>query len=262
MENLKTLKTSLGQLFKITALTMTLGLSANATADVTDTIEKTLNFDSDGTIKLSNINGDVTIKACDCLQVTMTATISASSQEVRDRITIDIDESSDYLRIATKYAKNNERRWNNNRSEVTYDLSVPNAVNLDSISLVNGDLIVKGVSGELDAELVNGALKSDGNTSTTRVDMVNGDMEIRFSSLDNAKKIDLESVNGDIELYLPADADATIDADTVSGKIRNDFGLNVIKHKWVGSEMRGKIGSGKVTIDLENVNGRIYVKSN
>lgn len=238
-----------------------LGLSLTVSADVTDTIEKTFDFNKDGKIKLSNINGDVSFDACDCSQVFMVATISASSQEVRDRLTIDIDDSSDYLRIQTRYEKNHERRWNNNRSEVVYKLSVPNSVNLDSIDLVNGDLTIKGVSGELDAELVNGELTSDGNTSTTRVNMVNGDMEIHFTSLENAEKIDLESVNGDIEIYLPSNANATIDAETVSGKIRNEFGIHVKKHKWVGSEMRGTLGGGDVRIDLENVNGKIYVKS-
>ena len=203
----------------------------------------------------------MTVTACDCSQVNLKAKIIASNQETRDRISIDIDESSSLLRINTRYEENHGRRWNNNRSEVIYTLSVPNDVSLDDFELVNGDLTIKGVKGELDAELVNGELTSDGNTSTTRVNMVNGDMEIRFTSLDNAKKIDLESVNGDIELYLPANANASIDADTVSGRISNDFGIEVIKHKWVGSEMRGKLGSGDVNIDLENVNGKIRVKS-
>ena len=236
-------------------------LSASAMAEVNETIEKTYDFDSNGRIQLSNVNGDVTVSACNCSQVTMVANISASDQETRDRISIEIEDSTSNLRIKTRYKNNHNRSNNNTRSEVTYTLSVPNNVHLDDIDLVNGNLKISGVTGELNADLVNGELESDGLTSTTRVNMVNGNMDIKFSNLKNAKRVNLESVNGDIVVYLPSDADASLDAETVSGKISNEFGINVIKHKYVGSEMRGSIGSGGVKIDMENVNGKIAVKT-
>ncbi|TQV86852.1 DUF4097 family beta strand repeat-containing protein [Aliikangiella coralliicola] len=238
-------------------------LSTNANADVNDTIEKTFSFDSDGKIQLSNVNGDVSISACGCNEVHLIAEITASNQEIRDRITVEIDESSSNLRIKTRY-KNNENRkrsWNNGHSQVTYTLSVPNDVQLSDIDLVNGDLKINGVTGKLKADLVNGELHSDGLTSTTSVNMVNGDMDIKFADLSNAERVNLESVNGNITVYLPSDADATLDAETVSGRISNEFGINVVKHKYVGSEMRGAIGGGGVKINLDNVNGRIEVKS-
>jgi hypothetical protein len=236
-------------------------ISGAAIADINETIEKTFDFDSDGEIELSNINGDVTINACDCSEVTLVANITASSQEVRDRISVEIKDSANRLSINTKYQKIEKRSWNNNsHSEVVYTLSVPNDVKLDEIDLVNGDLTLNGVTGSLNADLVNGSLKSDGLTASTKVDMVNGNIDIHFSDLSNADRIELESVNGDITVYLPSSANATINAETVSGKISNEFGLQVIKHKYVGSEMNGVFGGGDVRIDLENVNGRIAVK--
>lgn len=235
-------------------------LSQPVFADVTDTIERTIDFNEDGKIRLSNINGNVSIRACDCSQVNLVAEIEASSQEMRDRISVEIDSSESHLYVRTKYRKRGERpSWNNEHSEVTYTLTVPNQVNLNDIELVNGDLNVEGISGELNADLVNGELESDGGSSSTRVNMVNGDMTIKFDSLSHAKHIDLDSVNGRINLYLPADANATIDAETVSGKISNEFGIQVRKHKYVGSDMRGTIGNGDVRISLENVNGKIAV---
>jgi len=248
---------------KLTLLSavMCSSLSFNALADITDKIEKTFDFESNGTIRISNVNGDVSFTACDCSQVTLIADIRASSQEMRDRITIDINQSSSSLRVKTRYEENRGSSWHNEHSEVTYTLSVPNDVRLEDIDLVNGNLDIKGVTGALDADLVNGELSSDGLTSSTKVSMVNGDMDIRFSDLSNAKFVNLESVNGNIYVYLPAGSNATVDAETVSGRISNDFGIEVIKHKFVGSEMKGSIGSGDVRIDLENVNGRIAVKS-
>jgi len=245
----------------LTTLILT-GYASFASADITDVIEKSYDFNKNGKISLSNINGDVSITACDCDQVNMIATVSASDQETRDRIKVKVNASDSKLSIETKYAKqeNNYRNKNNN-SSVDYKLSVPNNVALDQIELVNGDLNISGVTGELDAELVNGELTSDGMTANTEVDLVNGDMEITFQNLDHADKIKLESVNGDIIVRLPSDANVDVDAETVSGRISNEFGIEVNKGRYVGSDMKGIIGDGSVSLSIENVNGRIQLKS-
>jgi len=231
-------------------------------AEVTDVIEKSYDFDKGGTISLSNVNGNVTISACDCSQVQLTANISASDQQTRDRITVKIKASDSQLSIKTKYAKQQRGSHDrNNHSEVVYTLSVPNSVNLNEIELVNGDLKISGVTGQFNAELVNGELISDGMTSSTDVSMVNGDMELSFDNLNNAKKIKLNSVNGDIVVNLPSDANVKVSAETVSGKISNDFGLQINRGRYVGSDMSGTIGDGSVRLSMENVNGKIKLKN-
>ncbi|WP_196140324.1 DUF4097 family beta strand repeat-containing protein [Aliikangiella sp. G2MR2-5] len=244
----------------VIASSLLLAASYAVQAEVTDTISKTYNFDSNGRIHLENVNGDVTIKACGCDQVTLNANIKASSQEMRDRITIDISASKNLLKVKTKYKENRGSSWNNQSSEVHYTLSVPDNVKLKDIELVNGDLTINGVTGELHAELVNGSIKSDGMTASTNIDMVNGDINLSFNDISNAENIELESVNGDIEVSLPADASIDVEAETVSGTLSNEFGIEVIKHKYVGSEMRGKTGNGDLRIEMNNVNGRIKLK--
>ncbi len=248
---------------KLSLCTLLLASYASfASAEITDVIDESYDFNQNGRISLSNINGKVTITSCDCNQVRLLATITASDQETRDRITVKIKSSESNLSIKTKYAKQ-ERGYNNrnNHSEVVYELSVPNDVELDQIELVNGDLNISGVTGKLDADLVNGELKSDGMTSDTKVSLVNGDMELTFANLNNAKNISLNSVNGDIVVILPSNADVDVSAETVSGKISNDFGLNVHEGRYVGSDMRGTVGDGSVSLSMENVNGRIKMKS-
>ena len=233
-----------------------------ASADITDVVDKSYDFDNDGRISLSNINGNVSITSCGCDQVHLIATVTASNQETRDRITIDINANQSRLSIKTKYKKKDREYHNrNNHSDVVYELSVPDNVELDQIELVNGNLTITGVTGKLDADLVNGELRSDGMTSDTEVSLVNGDMQISFDNLSNANKIKLDSVNGDIVVNIPSDANVEVSADTVSGKISNDFGLTVNEGRYVGSDMRGTIGDGSVRLTMENVNGRIKLKS-
>ncbi len=233
-----------------------------ASADVTDVINKQYAFDQDGKIALSNINGDVSISACNCSEVNLVATITASDQETRDRINIEIDSSESNLSIKTKYAKQKERfGHNDSHSNVTYELQVPNDVFLRDLNLINGDLNISGVTGKLNADLINGDLKSDGMTSDTNVNTVNGGMYLTFKSLDNADKIKLDSVNGAIVVRVPSDANVKVDANTVGGKISNDFGIKVKKGKYVGSSMHGSIGDGSIRLSMNNVNGKIKLKT-
>lgn len=236
-------------------------LSGIATADISDKIEKNYDFNKDGKISISNINGDVTIEACDCTQLKLIAHISASDQETRDRISLKIKATQSSFSVETRYAKRDKKWYRKDRhSEVVYHLRVPNDVNLREIELVNGDLNISGVTGTLEAELVNGKLKSDGLTSDTKISVVNGDIELSFKNLSNANSVDLESVNGNIIVSLPRNASAKISAETVSGRISNEFGLKVNKGQWVGADMSGTIGGGRVSIDMENVNGKIQLK--
>ena len=66
-------------------------------------------------------------------------------------------------------------------------------------------------------------------------------------------------LNGSVELTIPSDSKAEIEASTVSGGIDNDFGLHVNNHHFVGHDLRGELAGGGTRIELKNVNGRIEV---
>ena len=69
----------------------------------------------------------------------------------------------------------------------------------------------------------------------------------------------MSSVNGSLDLTIPSDSNAEVEASTVSGGINNDFGLHVNNHRYVGHDMRGEIGHGGARIKLSNVNGRVEI---
>ncbi|WP_144392864.1 DUF4097 family beta strand repeat-containing protein [Pleionea sediminis] len=226
-------------------------------ADIEDTISKTFDIGMTGKIQLSNINGDVSISSCDCATVSVEATIKAPDQEARDRIKIEMDHSGDRLEITTEYEKRNSKK--NSGTEVSYQLMIPASSNLEDISLVNGDLTIAGIKGQVETNLVNGKFNAQSLASSIKANLVNGSMDVNYDSLSGVESIELSSVNGKVELLLPSNAEADIDASTVNGKISNDFGISVIKNKYVGSSMSGTLGNGSVNIDIETVNGRIKV---
>ena len=66
-------------------------------------------------------------------------------------------------------------------------------------------------------------------------------------------------MNGSLDLTIPSDSKARIEASTVSGGIDNDFGLHVNHRSFVGHDLRGELASGGTRIKLANVNGHINI---
>jgi DUF4097 and DUF4098 domain-containing protein YvlB len=130
---------------------------------------------------------------------------------------------------------------------------------LDSIDLVNGDLVMTGVEGGVEADSVNGTIRAEGVAGDVILATVNGAIELDASTLGGGDELALDSVNGSIEVVLPASADASLDAETVNGAIHNDLGIEVRKGQYIGSSMHGTLGSGAGRLSIETVNGPISV---
>ena len=220
---------------------------------------QTYPLESGGSISLSNINGGVTIVGSARQDVEITATISSRSEEGLNRVDIEVDANANRIEIETDYSKQ-RGRWNQHGATVEYELKVPSSARLDEIDLVNGSLEISNISGDIETSLVNGNLTAEGLTGSIELETVNGSVDVSFNRVSSSQRIEIESVNGPIEVFLPSDVDADVDASTVHGRIRNDFGLEVEKGEYVGNDMRGTIGSGGARISLENVNGSIDLR--
>ena len=141
-----------------------------------------------------------------------------------------------------------------------YDLKVPVQARLKGIENVNGSVEIEAVRGEVHAETVNGHLAAKGLAADARLETVNGAIEAAFDSLAGVKSVSLQTVNGAVQLHLPANANAEVSASTVNGSIKADSPLAAKKNWPVGSELRGQLGQGGAHIKLETVNGSIRVR--
>lgn len=217
---------------------------------------------ADGRVELDNINGDVHISSWDRNEVKVDAVKYADTKERLDEAKIEINAGSDSISIRTKYP-NHDHTWNwgshNNPAGVEYTLTVPRAARLDEIKLINGELDINGVSGEVNASCINGRLEAHDLAGRARLSNINGRLEARFDQL-SGQRVELNSVNGSVDLTIPSDSNAEVEATTVSGGINNDFGLRVNHHRFVGHDLRGELGSGGTHIRISNVNGGIKVR--
>ncbi|MGB7599589.1 MAG: DUF4097 family beta strand repeat-containing protein [Candidatus Sulfotelmatobacter sp.] len=212
-----------------------------------------------GRVDLENINGAVHISVWDQNQVKVDAIKYADSKDRLADAHIEIDSSNDHLSIRTRYPEHDHWGMNVNPASVEYTLTVPRAARLDEIKLINGALDVTGAAGEVHASCVNGRLEAHNLSGRAELSTVNGRLEVTFNQLPGSS-IKLSSVNGAVEMTIPSDSKAEIEASTVSGRIENDFGLHLNRHRFVGNDLRGELGSGGPRIKLSSVNGRIEIR--
>jgi DUF4097 and DUF4098 domain-containing protein YvlB len=232
--------------------------------ELTEAFNQTYPLTATGRVSIANVNGDVHISAWDRNEVKVDAVKRAYKPERLNEVTIEVNNTADSVMIKTKYPERNQtfegRNRENNPASVEYTLTIPRGARLDGAELVNGSLDIEGVQGDVQASLVNGQVKAGGLGGEVKLSTVNGGVEANVTSLDAAKGVTLNSVNGSIVLIVPSGANAQVRASTVHGPITNEFGLAVEDGQFVGHNLNGQIGSGGPRIRLNNVNGSIAIK--
>ena len=242
------------------ALLLPLTLAAGSALAAQAQFSQTYPLSQRGRVSLNNVNGGLRIQVWDRNEVKVEAVKQAGSESALEALRIDVRATPDRVAIETRYP---ERSWFSSRSDsasVDYTLTVPRTSAVEDVSLVNGDLDVADLEGRLEVELVNGDVRARNLAASTRVEAVNGTVDLAFARLDPEDRVSAQSVNGRIEIALPASIGADLRASTVSGRLSNEFQIPVDKHRFVGADMEGAIAGGGADIELETVNGTIAVR--
>jgi DUF4097 and DUF4098 domain-containing protein YvlB len=231
---------------------------------VTEEFHQTYPLSATGRVNLANINGGVKIRVWDRAAVQVDAIKKAYRRERLEEAKIEVTATEENISIKTEYPnesmnfRSDERRYDN-PATVEYSITVPRKAILQSIELINGPVDIEGVEGSVKASSINGPVTVRGLTGEARLSTINGPLQAVFTQLDESKAISLSSVNGDVTLIIPSDANAQVRASTVHGMISNDFGIQVKHGEYVGHNLDGQIGSGGAKFKLQNVNGGIRI---
>jgi DUF4097 and DUF4098 domain-containing protein YvlB len=251
-------------------LSMVPGLSAGVPAqsgeEIREEFHQTYPLAANGRISLENVNGFVHINGWDRNEVRVDAVKRAYTRERLQEAQIIVDAGADVVHVRTKYPEENMNfygdgdRRRNNPATVDYTLSIPRNARVETIEVVNGPIEIEGVTNDVVASSVNGPVRAHGLGGEAKLSTVNGPVEATFERLPDARSVSLNSVNGPLTLTIPSDANAQLRANTLSGRITNDYGLPVNDGQYVGHELSGVLGKGGTRIKLSNVNGSISIR--
>lgn len=229
-----------------------------ASARVTEKFSQTYPLTADGSLSLSNLNGDVSIETWDRDEVAIEAEKIASNDGNLARIRIAVDHSPGRIAIKTEVERKKFFFWVIGRAEVRYRLKVPARATLRKIDVVNSDVRITGLRGYADVESVNGSIEADGLSGGGRFETVNGSINARFSTVSPGDRISLATINGSCTAVLPADAAFALKAGSLNGRVHCDFPISI--GKTGRSHLAGSVNGGGATLMLDSVNGSLSVR--
>lgn len=233
--------------------------ATSASARMTREDTQTFPLAADGQLSLENVNGDVTIEAWDRGEVMIATVIEAKTEASLEDVEIRIDAGENRIHVETVYSEKRRKRYD--AAEVDYTIHMPRTAHVRELDLVNGSVTLSGLAGNVSAEIVNGRAEARELAGDIEMTTVNGSLKVSLSRLAAGQSIELESVNGSLDLLIPGDADADVEAETVHGHIRNDFGLHEKRDESAGSAaVQGTLGRGGASVQLETVNGSIDIR--
>lgn len=222
---------------------------------------------------LSNINGDITVTQGRgrTAEIVVTKVVKRGDGDLVKAI---MEERNGVVHVCTVYLnRDRDRRTcrgenniniTNNRGEgfdvrLHYMVRVPAGVKVEAEN-VNGSVRITDLDAPASAETVNGTIDFEGGMASA-LETVNGTINASFDRADWEGDLHIETVNGRIELRLPASFSARIRGETVNGSIQSDFPLS-IEGKWGPKSFTGTIGGGRSgrTLSLESVNGSISLR--
>lgn len=226
-----------------------------AGAEVREEFHKTAAMEANGNFSLKNVNGGVHISAWDKNEIEIDAVKTASSSEKLREVRIDVAGSGHSVDVKTNYPDHT----NNDPATVEYTIHLPRGARLSAVETVNGGIHIDGTQGGIKASTVNGKVEVWNAADALELDSINGEVKASLSSA-GKNPVKLNVVNGSVSLSIPTSTNARVKATTVHGDIRSDLPLQVEKSQYApGANVDSTLGSGGATIELESVNGSIYL---
>lgn len=235
-------------------------------------------------LEVSNIWGNVRVRPGKSgeIVVSVVEERSAPNQALFERsldaIKLDVEAEADGL---TMRVGDPEERWNRTiacrgcRVDYQFDITVPADASVDVGTVMDGIVDVRGVAGALSASNVNGSIAVDDVHNCDRINGVNGRIDIQFSRAPTSD-CDIETINGDITLRIPADTSLDVAVDLFNGAVESEFTLEPFslpatveqisedgRNRYRIQRLSGiRIGAGGPMYSITSMNGDVRIREN
>ena len=149
-------------------------------------------------------------------------------------------------------------------------IEVPVKTNLN-LQTVNGrNIEVDGVEGDIEVMAINGSVTLTNITGSVVAHSMNGKVTVSFHNIAAGKPMSFTSMNGNVDVTLPAVAKANLKMRTGNGGIYTDFDIQLtpnsstdlppLRRIRVEKNVSGTINGGGADFDLRSQNGNIFLR--
>jgi Putative adhesin len=102
-------------------------------------------------------------------------------------------------------------------------IQVPSQTSLKLETLNGGAIVVENIAGEIDAQNMNGAVTINNVSGSVLANSMNGKVTVSLTKVTPNKTMSFSTMNGTIDVTLPADVKANLKMKTDNGDIWTDF---------------------------------------
>ena len=225
-------------------------------------------------------NGSVTVKTYDGKDVIVEETESSRGRDRRrDRATGGPDNLNGLKRLNLPGDFGVEEQNNAITVHAGLNSSVVVTVPVDTslnLKTNNGEIRVDGVHGEIDVDDLNGSIALNNVSGTVLAHSLNGSVTAVMNQVDPAKPISFSTLNGTIDVTLPADLKANVKLKADRGDIYSDFDIKLDTNRppitqknstpdgrfrvQLDRTVTGTINGGGVEASFNTFNGRIMIR--
>jgi hypothetical protein len=221
-------------------------------------------------IEIKGINGNVEAVPASGGEVEVVAVKRARRSNLDD-VRIEVVRHGDGVTICAVYptaegrepntcvpGPNDRSNVQNNDTNVNFTVRVPAGVRFTG-KTVNGRVDANGLSADVEARTVNGSINVT-TTGLARATTVNGSITVAMGRANWSDELEFKTVNGGIDLSVPASLSAQVEVKTLNGDISTDFPMTVTG-TFSKRRLTGTVGGGGRDLRLETVNGSVRLRS-
>jgi hypothetical protein len=156
-------------------------------------------------------------------------------------------------------------------------ITVPRHSSLELKCVNDGDISVEQVDGEIDANDLNGKITLKNVGGSVVAHSLNGEVRASLDRVDPSKPMSFSTLNGSIDVTLPASIRANVRMKTDNGEIYSDFDVKLEPgarqvenepgrpqdgkyHVRFDRGLRGAINGGGPEFQFTSFNGQIYIR--
>jgi hypothetical protein len=233
-----------------------LGLGGIHPANATERVwERRFALPTGGSVSVVNMQGSVLVEGWDRSEVEASVAMrSATPTDQIDDVQVAVEARPGGVSFHTLYPSGLD-----NPIRVDYRLRVPRQVRLNELSTLDGDIIVHNIEGSMKARSLHGDIQGIDVAGAMTANALTGNILISLRSIANrTAPIQLATINGNVDLLLPAHANASLELSTVAGNILGNYAFQVSEVPG-DSTRRAQVGAGGPRVVLHTVRGNISV---
>ena len=217
--------------------------------------EKSFELAPGSHVSVVNVHGSIMVEGWDRAEVEATVAIRSSTptDQLND-VRVAVESRQGSVSFHTLYP-----RGLDTPIRVDYRLHVPRQIRLDELSTLQGNIVIRNVDGSVEAHNLHGDIEGVNVSGSVVAHALTGNILLSMRALPELRlPFQLGTINGNVNLMMPPQANADLELSTVAGNITGGYPFQVSATPG-DSTRHAKVGAGGVRLELRTVRGNIHV---